>query len=42
MKRNRLLKILRRNGCIFIKHGGKHDKYFQPSPEQIQRLLAEI
>ena len=35
MKRGKLLKILRRNGCIFIKHGSKHDKYMQPKTGKI-------
>jgi len=30
MKRGALLKILKTNGCVFIKHGGKHDLYIQP------------
>ena len=30
MKRGSLLKILKKNGCIFIKHGSKHDQYIQP------------
>ncbi|MDR0322628.1 MAG: type II toxin-antitoxin system HicA family toxin [Treponema sp.] len=30
MKRGALIKILKNNGCIFIKHGGRHDQYMQP------------
>jgi predicted RNA binding protein YcfA (HicA-like mRNA interferase family) len=30
MKRGVLLKILKKNGCIFIKHGSRHDQYIQP------------
>ncbi|MDR1802814.1 MAG: type II toxin-antitoxin system HicA family toxin [Treponema sp.] len=30
MKRGALLKILRKQGCVFVKHGGKHDQYMQP------------
>ncbi len=30
MKRGELLKILKEQGCIFIKHGGKHDHYMPP------------
>jgi predicted RNA binding protein YcfA (HicA-like mRNA interferase family) len=30
MKRGALLKILNRQGCIFVKHGKKHDQYMQP------------
>jgi mRNA interferase HicA len=27
MKRTRFIKYLNQNGCGFIKHGAKHDKY---------------
>jgi predicted RNA binding protein YcfA (HicA-like mRNA interferase family) len=30
MKQGELLKILKSRGCIFVKHGKKHDKYLQP------------
>jgi len=30
MKRGALLKILKEQGCLFVKHGGKHDLYIQP------------
>ena len=30
MKRGALLKILKRQGCVFVKHGSKHDQYMQP------------
>ncbi len=30
MKRGALLKILKMQGCVFVKHGGKHDQYIQP------------
>ncbi|MCL2184611.1 MAG: type II toxin-antitoxin system HicA family toxin [Treponema sp.] len=30
MKRGALLKILKELGCVFVKHGGKHDQYLQP------------
>jgi len=30
MKRGALLKILKSQGCIFKKHGSKHDLYIQP------------
>ncbi len=29
MKRGELLKILKEQGCVFLKHGGKHDHYLQ-------------
>jgi predicted RNA binding protein YcfA (HicA-like mRNA interferase family) len=30
MKRGALLKILHKMGCVFVKHGKKHDQYIQP------------
>jgi predicted RNA binding protein YcfA (HicA-like mRNA interferase family) len=30
MKRGALLKILKKNDCVFIKHCAKHDQYMQP------------
>jgi mRNA interferase HicA len=30
MKRGALLKILKAQGCIFVKHGNRHDQYMQP------------
>ena len=30
MKNGALLKILRQQGCVFVKHGKKHDLYLQP------------
>jgi len=30
VKRKLLLKILSEKGCVFVKHGGKHDQYMQP------------
>ena len=30
MKRGALLKTLKRLGCVFVKHGKKHDQYVQP------------
>jgi predicted RNA binding protein YcfA (HicA-like mRNA interferase family) len=30
MKRGALLKILNQMGCVFVKHGKKHDQYIQP------------
>jgi predicted RNA binding protein YcfA (HicA-like mRNA interferase family) len=31
MKRGALLKILHKQGCVFVKHGKKHDQYYQPN-----------
>jgi predicted RNA binding protein YcfA (HicA-like mRNA interferase family) len=30
MKRGALLKILKAQGCVFVKHGSRHDQYIQP------------
>jgi hypothetical protein len=30
VKKGALLKMPRRQGCIFVKHGKKHDQYLQP------------
>jgi predicted RNA binding protein YcfA (HicA-like mRNA interferase family) len=30
VKHGALLKILKAQGCVFIKHGKKHDQYLQP------------
>lgn len=30
MKNNALLKILKAQGCVFVKHGKKHDVYQNP------------
>jgi predicted RNA binding protein YcfA (HicA-like mRNA interferase family) len=38
MKRVALLKILNKNGCIFIKHGKKHDQYMQPKTGKIDQV----
>ena len=38
MKRNALLKILKRQGCVFIKHGKKHDQYIQPKTGKIDHV----
>jgi predicted RNA binding protein YcfA (HicA-like mRNA interferase family) len=39
MKRGALLKILKRKGCIFVKHGGKHDQYMQPRTGKTDQVL---
>lgn len=31
MKRSELIKLLKKNGCKFIEHGGNHDKFFSPA-----------
>jgi predicted RNA binding protein YcfA (HicA-like mRNA interferase family) len=30
MKEGELLTILKKQGCVFVKHCKKHDKYIQP------------
>jgi predicted RNA binding protein YcfA (HicA-like mRNA interferase family) len=34
MKRTQLLKILNRNGVVFVRHGKKHDVYRQPATKR--------
>jgi len=50
LKRNELLRKLREQGCVFIRHGGKHDWYqnttskvSQPVPRhnEIKESLAQ-
>jgi mRNA interferase HicA len=50
MKRRDLIQILEQMGCVFIRHGGKHDWYqnprtkvSQPIPRhrEIKELLAK-
>ena len=31
MKRVDLIKAIKRNGCVLVRHGGKHDWYHNPS-----------
>jgi predicted RNA binding protein YcfA (HicA-like mRNA interferase family) len=38
MKRGALLKILNRLGCIFVKHGKRHDQYIQPKTGKIDQV----
>ncbi|MDR0973815.1 MAG: type II toxin-antitoxin system HicA family toxin [Prevotellaceae bacterium] len=30
MKTSELIKILSANGCYFLSHGGRHDRWFSP------------
>ncbi|MBW2118864.1 MAG: type II toxin-antitoxin system HicA family toxin [Deltaproteobacteria bacterium] len=30
MKRNELLRLIKSNGCVFVRHGGNHDWYRNP------------
>jgi mRNA interferase HicA len=36
MKRVDLLKRLKRQGCVFIRHGGKYDWYQNPETQMCQ------
>ena len=40
MKRGTLLKRLKAQGCVFVKHGKKHDVY--KNPEQEQRIVFPV
>ena len=30
MKRKELLRLIKSNGCVFVRHGGNHDWYKNP------------
>ncbi len=38
MKRRDLIKTIEKEGCIFIRHGGKHDWYQNPSSKVSQAV----
>ncbi|MCL2243361.1 MAG: type II toxin-antitoxin system HicA family toxin [Treponema sp.] len=38
MKRNLLLKELRKHGAVFVRHGGKHDIYVIPGTGEIEQV----
>lgn len=38
MKRKELLKKLEKAGCVFIRHGGKHDWYHNPKTKISQPI----
>ncbi|MCL2720700.1 MAG: type II toxin-antitoxin system HicA family toxin [Treponema sp.] len=38
MKRNLLLKKIRKIGAIFVRHGGKHDIYVNPKTGKIEQV----
>jgi predicted RNA binding protein YcfA (HicA-like mRNA interferase family) len=38
MKKGALLKILKKQGCVFVKHGGKHDQYLQPKTGKVDQV----
>lgn len=38
MKRKELLKILEEMGCVFIRHGGRHDWYQNPKSKISQPI----
>lgn len=36
MKRRELIRTLERSGCVFIRHGGRHDWYQNPQTKACQ------
>ncbi|HDY72318.1 MAG TPA: type II toxin-antitoxin system HicA family toxin [Nitrospirae bacterium] len=38
MKRKDLIKEIEKNGCVFIRHGGKHDWYQNPKSKACQPI----
>ncbi len=38
MKRESLIKQLEKMGCIFLRHGGKHDWYHNPNTKVSQPI----
>jgi len=38
MKRNLLLKEIRRRGAVFVRHGKKHDIYLNPKTGMIEQI----
>jgi predicted RNA binding protein YcfA (HicA-like mRNA interferase family) len=38
MKEGELLRILINQGCVFVKHGKKHDKYLQPKTGKTEQV----
>ena len=38
MKNGMLIKILRTQGCVFVKHGKKHDVYLNPRTGKTERI----
>jgi len=38
LKRIDLIRELEKNGCVFIRHGGKHDWYQNPKTKVVQPI----
>ncbi|MFZ3136235.1 MAG: type II toxin-antitoxin system HicA family toxin [Thermodesulfovibrionales bacterium] len=38
MKRTDLIKEIEKIGCVFIRHGGKHDWYQNPKSKAVQPI----
>jgi predicted RNA binding protein YcfA (HicA-like mRNA interferase family) len=38
MKRRDLIKKIETSGCVFIRHGGKHDWYHNPKTKKSQPI----
>lgn len=38
MKREQLIKYLLKNGCVFIREGGKHSVFFNPQAKRVSTV----
>jgi predicted RNA binding protein YcfA (HicA-like mRNA interferase family) len=38
MKRNLLLKLIRKQGAVFVRHGSKHDIYENPKTGVVEQV----
>jgi mRNA interferase HicA len=38
LKRRDLIKLLEENGCVFLRHGGRHDIYLNPITAKTQGI----
>lgn len=38
MKRKKLIKTIKSNGCVFVRHGGNHDWYRNPQTGKSQPI----
>ncbi len=38
MKRNLLLKLIRKHGAVFVRHGSKHDIYENPRTGVVEQV----
>ena len=42
MKRKELLRLIKSNGCVFVRHGGNHDWYKNPESGISQPIARHI